>query len=205
MSGKIKDLKNQRFDKLVVLCFDGMDKSGNARWLCRCDCGETVSISAPSLKAKRPHSCPRCKSISNWEKRSTHRESKTRLYNIYYGMKHRCEKAYSVNFHNYGGRGITICDEWKNYEAFAEWAHSNGYSDTLTLDRIDNDKGYSPSNCRWVTYREQSNNTRSNHWISFNGETRTLSEWARLLGINKSTLCERLNRRGWSVERALTT
>ena len=205
MSGKPKNLQNQKFDQLTVVCPAGKDKNGNARWRCRCDCGEYITISAPALKANRPHSCLSCKMKSLWEKRDTHKESATRLYSIYYNMRKRCENPNAINYHNYGGRGISVCDEWKKYEAFSTWAHANGYTDELSIDRIDNDSGYCPDNCRWVTYTQQANNTRANRWIDFNGETRTLAEWASIIGINRSTLCERLNRMGWSIEQALTT
>ena len=205
MSGKVKDLTHQRFDKLVVISLAGKDKSGNAKWLCKCDCEGTVTLSAPSLKANRPHSCYHCRNIKRWASCDTHRESKTRLYSIYHNMRTRCEKENAINFHRYGGDGISVCDEWKTYEVFSAWAHSNGYSEELTLDRIDGTKGYSPDNCRWVTYGEQALNTKSNHRITYNGEELTLSEWADRLGIPRSTLCTRLKQYGWSVERALTT
>jgi hypothetical protein len=120
-------------------------------------------------------------------------------------MRKRCEKENAVNYHRYGGDGISVCAEWKTYESFSAWAHTNGYSEELTLDRIDGTKGYSPDNCRWATYREQALNTKSNHRITYNGEELTLSEWADRLGIPRSTLCSRLKQYGWSVERALTT
>lgn len=205
MSGKIKDLTNQRFGNLIAISFAGKDKRGNARWFCRCDCGNYITLGAPALKADRHHSCLSCRNVSMWRHRDTHRESKTRLYSIYHNMKKRCEKENAVNYHRYGGNGISICDEWRSYEAFSSWAHSTGYSDDLTLDRIDGTKGYSPANCRWATYKEQALNTKKNHRILFNGEELTISEWADKLGISRSTLCERLNKRGWSIERALST
>jgi hypothetical protein len=119
-------------------------------------------------------------------------------------MRKRCEKENAVNYYRYGGDGISVCAEWKTYEAFSAWAHANGYSEELTLDRIDGTKGYSPDNCRWATYEEQAHNTRSNRRISYNGEELTMSEWAKRFGLNTTTLFARL-KRGWSVEKALTT
>lgn len=116
----------------------------------------------------------------------------------------RCYNERYNSYKNYGARGITVCNEWKNNpSAFKKWALSNGCREDLTLERIDTSKGYSPENCRWATRKEQANNRRSNRLISFNGETHTLSEWAEKKGINSITIRSRL-RLGWSVERALT-
>ena len=120
-------------------------------------------------------------------------------------MKRRCYDNNAISYNKYGGRGIKVCEEWQEYEPFSEWAKNNGYTDELTLDRIDNNGDYSPNNCRWATYKEQALNTRTNHFIEFCGEIKTLSQWADELGINRSTLCERINSRGWSIEKALTT
>lgn len=105
----------------------------------------------------------------------------------------------------YGGRGIVVCDDWKNnFKAFYDWAMANGYNDGLSIDRIDNDKGYSSDNCRWVTMEIQSNNRRSNITVEYNGECRTLAEWSKTLGIKYATLRKRLED-GWSVEDAFHT
>ena len=205
MSGKPQDLSGQKFDRLTAIELAGRDKSGNARWLCLCDCGQHTTISAPALKANRRHSCPSCKTKRTWDSRDSHGESKTRLYSIFHNMHKRCEKENAINYHRYGGEGVTVCDEWQTYEPFSEWAHNNGYEEHLTLDRIDNNKGYSPDNCRWATYREQSLNTRQNRRITHNGVELTMCEWADRLGIKRSTLCQRLKKPGWSIERALTT
>lgn len=120
-------------------------------------------------------------------------------------MRTRCYSESHKSYPEYGGRGITVCDEWKNSsDSFIEWALENGYNDSLTLDRIDNNKGYSPNNCRWATMKEQANNTRKNVVIKYNGEEKTISQWADELGINRNTLSNRI-KRGWSVERAFET
>lgn len=129
---------------------------------------------------------------------------KKRLSNILNCMKQRCYNKNNPGFYRYGGRGIDICNEWmKSPEAFYQWSIRNGYSDELSIDRIDNNKGYSPENCRWVTVKEQNNNTRSNRMITFEGKTQTMAEWADEVGIKYACLEARINRLGWSLERAL--
>lgn len=131
---------------------------------------------------------------------------KTRIYSIYKGMKDRCRYKTNDNYERYGGRGIRVCEEWlADYMNFYNWAINNGYKEGLTLDRIDSNKNYEPDNCRWATYKEQANNTRRNNFITYNGETHTLTEWAEKLGIKRSTLTTRIHRQHWNIEKALTT
>ena len=135
-----------------------------------------------------------------------HGKKHTRLYNIWCNMKKRCYNKNFTYYSNYGGRGIEVCDEWKNdFQAFYDWSMNNGYNDLLTIDRIDNDKGYSPENCRWVTRKVQNSNSRNCHYLEYKGETHTISEWAELVDIPMKTIHLRITRLKWSVERALTT
>ena len=127
-----------------------------------------------------------------------------RLRKIWESMLERCEYQKHKHFKTYGGNGITVCKDWHKYIPFAKWAFSNGYSPELTIDRIDNSKGYAPDNCRWVTYKQQANNKTTNVRLEYNGVSKTMSEWAELLGMNYTTLKERI-RSGWSVEKALET
>lgn len=120
-------------------------------------------------------------------------------------MKSRCTNPNHNSYHRYGGRGIYICSEWlHSYDAFEEWANNNGYTENLTLDRINPDGNYEPSNCRWTTARGQANNRITNRYLTYNGQTLTVAEWARLLNMDIRTLDRRLHR-GWSTERALST
>jgi hypothetical protein len=120
-------------------------------------------------------------------------------------MKDRCFNPKSSLYKNYGGRGITICKEWlENYQAFKNWAITNNYQEGLSIDRIDVNGNYEPSNCRWADAKTQNNNLRSNHLITFNNETHTLTQWAEIVGLNMGTLSQRI-RKGWAVEKALTT
>lgn len=131
---------------------------------------------------------------------------KSRLYGIWSNMKTRCfTKSYKL-YPDYGGRGITVCDEWKNsFMNFYNWAMSNGYSDDLSIDRIDNNKGYYPDNCRWADKSTQSKNRRSTKNITYKGITKCLSEWSKELGIDRRTLNTRIYKYGWSIEKAFNT
>lgn len=134
-----------------------------------------------------------------------HGLSHTRIDNIYKSMVSRCYKSKNIHFDTYGGRGIRVCQEWlEDKTLFFKWAFNNGYRDNLTLDRINVNKGYEPTNCRWITYKEQCNNKRNNRIITFNGTSHTLSEWSDISGIRAATLFNRL-KLGWSIERTLTT
>lgn len=137
---------------------------------------------------------------TNWNYK--HGETGTRLHKIWCSMHERCESKNHIHYADYGGRGIAVCEEWSEYLPFAKWARENGYSDDLSIDRIDNDRGYEPSNCRWATQKEQHNNKRSNRIIEYMGKRYTLTQLAEYAGLNKTTLKERLNN-GWSVEDAV--
>lgn len=123
-------------------------------------------------------------------------------YGSYHSMMDRCYRKKAANYSLYGGRGIKVCDEWHNVKLFGEWAECNGYMPGLSLDRIDANKDYSPDNCRWVTAYEQANNRRNTLYLTRNGETHTVSEWAKITGIKRSTINNRICR-GWTDERAL--
>lgn len=130
--------------------------------------------------------------------------SHTRLHNIWLCMRQRCEKPNCSGYRKYGAKGISVCKEWQIFENFRDWALTHGYKETLTLDRINLVGDYEPSNCRWVTAREQSLNTSRNHNITLHGITKPLDDWSKHYGINPKTVRDRL-RRGWEIERALTT
>lgn len=135
-----------------------------------------------------------------------HGQIGTRLYNIWNGMKQRCHNENSTSYDNYGGRGIVVCDEWRNsFTSFFRWAESTAYDDTLSIDRIDNDGNYEPSNCRWATWEQQNNNRRSSRWVDAFGERRTIQDWTRdpRCKVGKRGLAKRLNR-GWPAEEAIT-
>lgn len=190
------DLTGKRFGRLTVLEFVPNGKNGNSYWKCRCDCGNEPIINGGLLKLGHTKSCG-CLNREEKTKRiikqsTTHNSSRTRLYNIWKKMKQRCYNSNHTYYRDYGGRGILMCDEWKNdFVAFRDWAMENGYADELTIDRIDNNKGYSSDNCRWVDKKSQQRNKRNNVYVEYEGEEKTLSEVAELLGMDNGTLWHR--------------
>lgn len=213
--GNIIDLTGQRFGRLVVIECAGRTKQRNGLWRCKCDCGTIVLASQSNLNKGTKEwggtkSCGCLKADSGRDQLTTHGLSKddsgqqSRLYGIWCDMRRRCFDPDTKYYYRYGGRGITVCDEWLQFPPFYLWAITNGYRADLTLDRKKNDEGYCPSNCRWVTMKVQQNNRSDNHSITFNNLTLTMTEWAEARGLKVGTLGFRL-RTGWSVERALTT
>lgn len=206
--GKFVDLTGQKFGRLVVIKKASNNKQGIVCWLCQCECGNIKIVRGDSLKQGLTLSCG-ClhkNAVKNACKINflKHGLSKTRINNIWFDMKARCYNKESINYKNYGGRGITVCNEWKNdFLAFYNWAIKNGYNDTFSIDRINVNGNYYPDNCRWVDIKTQSNNRRNNHLITYNGITHTLSEWAEIKGIKVSTLTMRLKHYGWSIEKSL--
>lgn len=170
-------------------------------WLCLCDCGNETIAKATQLVKGSKKSCGCRKSISTIKRNFVHGHTHTRLYRIWSLMKDRCNNINTHAYVNYGGRGITVCDEWLSFEPFYEWAMNNGYTQDLSIDRINNNGNYEPSNCRWATVLEQATNKRTNRIISFNGVSRTMSEWARSLGLDYKKLHYRL-KNGWTIAQA---
>lgn len=197
---EMEDLSGQRFGRLVVIEFDHMDEYYSSHWLCRCDCGNKVIVSRGNLVKGRATSCGCYKRDRQRELHTTHGEHRSRLHNIWGNMKQRCGNEKNTNYHSYGERGIEVCDEWlDDYETFRDWALENGYSDDLTLDRRDNNGIYSPDNCRWADCYTQANNRRTTRYITYNGETHSISEWARILGVSRGTLDYRIRKGDTSI------
>lgn len=197
------DLIGQRFGRLTVVGLSGViHEKGNLRvWRCLCDCGNSVDRTTSKLRSGNTKSCGCLRADTarqNGVASGKHFGCKTRLYTIWRDMKARCENPKHVFFQRYGARGVTVCSEWEHdFSAFRQWALNNGYRDALRLDRTNNDGGYSPSNCRWVTQKEQCRNKGTN--VRYGGKT--VGEWAELTGLKAATIRMRLLR-GWSVEHA---
>ena len=176
-------------------------------WLCRCDCGNETTVFSGYLRNGDTKSCG-CFNIDRIrERRFKHGESrKTRLYNIWIHIKHRTSgKANEKRTKKwYTDKNIKMCEEWSDFRNFRDWANENGYDDSLTIDRIDGNKGYSPENCRWVDWKTQTRNKSNNINITRNGETKCLKDWCTELGLNYRSICQRIAR-GWDKEKALTT
>ena len=196
---------SDRFGRLTIVSNTGKhDSRGNIIWLCLCDCGNYVEKSTHYLVRKTgTHSCGCQRGESHIKHGDGRRGRKTRLYRIWCGMLWRCNPK-NHDKYSYAKNGISVCDEWLDYEVFSAWALKSGYTDDLTIDRIDYNGNYEPSNCRWITRVEQANNKSNNHLITYNGKTMTLAEWARELGINYSTLRSRINRQKLSPEKAFS-
>lgn len=201
-----KDLTGQRFGRLTVVKYVGKQNK-RSMWLCKCDCGGETISSCTNLTSGGSTSCG-CKRqevcSSRMKKRNyRHGGSKTRLFRIWSGIKTRCLDKNVIEYPRYGGRGITICDEWKeSFTSFRDWALSNGYSDELTCDRIDNNGDYCPENCRWVDIKTQQNNKRTNKFLTYKNETHTVSEWEKIRGFKRGLILSRL-KLGWSIEKAI--
>lgn len=203
MGRRLIDLTGQKFGRLIV---KGKErKNGRTMWLCECECGNKTIVQGSALTGGITQSCGCLRSEATSKRRTKHGMSKTKLYTVWAHMIQRCENPNSRDYQEYGGRGITVCNEWRNsFEVFRDWAITSGYNDTLTLDRISVNGNYDPLNCRWATQKEQQNNRRNNHIVEYNGEKHTLSEWSEIIKINQDVLFARL-KLGWSIEKTLTT
>lgn len=203
-----KDLEpGTKFGKLEVIEKDTkVGKHGQKYYICRCECGNTISVTRCNLSSGHTKSCG-C--LSGHKENPSPLKDNDPLYKTWVNAKTRCYNPKSVKYPRYGARGIRMCDEWlHDFPAFYKWANDNGYKPGLQLDRRDNDGNYCPENCRFVTRSENMRNTGSNILLTFNGVTKTQAEWGEELyhkiGANHETICKRLTVLHWSVEKALT-
>ncbi len=194
------DLTGQRFGRLVAI--EVALKRGNRRWICRCDCGTTKPVLQQSLLSGLTHSCGCLRREATAANNRTHGLSHRAEYQIWCGMKQRCEYPPHICYARYGGRGIRVCERWQDFAAFLADMGPRP-STKHSLDRIDSNGDYSPDNCRWSTSSEQASNTRRTRLVTFRGETLPASHWADRLGLDRNMVLRRI-REGWSAERALT-
>lgn len=202
-----EQLIGKRFGRLIVI---SRGTKTNKSFVCKCDCGNMCEVLSDNLKKGDTKSCGCYHKEMLPYNRRTHGESKSRLYKTWKCMRARCNNKNNKSYKWYGGRGIKVCDEWdKSYEPFRNWAIENGYdpekpSASCSLDRINNDGDYTPDNCRFVSTKVQHRNTSRNIFMTYNGKTQTVMDWAAETGINYGTLRNRVMS-GWSTEDALKT
>lgn len=197
------DLTGKRFGRLTVLGFSHkvVYSQTNVRyyWNCRCDCGTEKLVLASQLRGGTLS----CGCLTKERHPRKHGMSKHRLFGIWHSMIERCENPHCRAYKDYGDRGISVCEEWHESKNFFDWALANGYSEELSIDRIDVDGNYEPGNCRWADTYTQANNTRKNHYLTINGETKTVAQWAAQNNISYKLVYARI-KMGWSFEEAVT-
>lgn len=195
---RIHDLTGQKFGRLTVIGLDVNQETRKTYWYCQCECGKVVNTRSDRLISGRVKSCGCYKSEQDAiriRKVHKHKMSGTRIYHEWQGMKARCYNKSDPRYLDWGGRGIKICDEWKkDFSAFHVWAINNGYDDSKTIDRIDNDGNYEPENCRWASQKTQSNNRRSNINITIGNTTKTLMQWCEIFNLNYKRIHARYRR-----------
>ena len=195
------DLTGMTFNRMKVIHY-----IGKKYYMCQCVCGKTKNVLSSNLTSGQVKSCgclrdERTKASNSIHGDATRTSGKKRLWKIWVGMRRRCnDKGDPL----YGGRGISVCEAWMYYQPFKVWALENGYADELSIDRIDPNGDYEPSNCRWVAMKEQQRNRRSNKMLEFNGKTLSVAEWAEITGISATVIYARVDRLGWTAERALS-
>lgn len=194
------DLTGRKFGRLTVEKY-AFTKNTLAYWQCICECGNITFVRAGDLVSGNTKSCGCAKKNSH----TKHGLINSRIYHIWAGIKRRCYNTKNPSYKYYGMRGIQMDNIWKNnFLSFYNWALNNGYKENLTIDRIDSNGNYEPSNCRWATREEQSCNTRRNRYITYNNETHCIAEWAKIYNLKEYTIRYRLNN-NWTIEEALTT
>lgn len=206
---KMMDRSGKRYGRLVALEPSEVRryKSGHTEviWRCQCDCGNETNVSSGRLASGMTRSCGCLRKDTNVERNTTHAMSRTKLYRVWGSIKDRCYRQSCAGYKNYGARGIEMDIGWKNdFTTFHDWAMANGYADGLTIERKDVNGNYEPSNCEFIPKSLQSKNRRNCHYISYNGETKTLSEWSRQYHIDRECLRNKEKQLG-SGEEALKT
>ena len=200
------DLTGQYFGYWKVIERFANTEGRCTKWLCECKCGTRKVVNGATLRNGTSKSCGCMRTELLIGRVRTHGKRKTRLYRIWAQMIQRTTNKNQKDYDYYGERGIAVCKEWReSFDTFEQWAKENGYAENLTIDRKDNNKGYEPGNCHWVTMKEQSRNTRRTHYLTYNGQTKPLTDWADEMQIPRFVLDTRINKLGWSVEKALTT
>lgn len=204
---KLENLTGQRFGRLIVIKQGKSTwKSNRTSWDCACNCGNKINVASKNLKNGRTQSCGclmRDSARERGRKSIKHGMEGTKPYKLWGCIKARCYNPNNPSYRNYGARGISMCEEWRNdFKMFYDWVIANGYGDGLQIDRIDKNGNYEPNNCRFITCKENQRNRRDNILITIGDETKTVSAWAEESGINYHTMLHRV-KCGWGEERLL--
>lgn len=194
---KPKDITGQKFNRLTAINPIGMNEKSKTTWLFSCECGVQKTLIPSLVVGGYIKSCGCLKRDGKSNAMFSHGGSGTRLYKTFLGMHRRCEDVKNAGYKDYGERGIKVSDEWQDFVVFRDWALNNGYSDDLTMDRIDNDKGYESSNMRWTNKTVQTRNRRNTLWHEIDGVKKTLIEWCESMNVKYSTALERHRRSGY--------
>lgn len=202
---KASNLLGMRFGRLTVLEKYYTPPNSGVKWTCVCDCGNKTVVLASNLTKGHTTSCGCYKTERTIEAKTKHGKTHSRIYRIYRGIKDRCLNPNNERYCDYGGRGIKICKEWLGecgFDNFEKWSLANGYNENLSIDRVNVNGDYEPSNCRWATTKIQNNNQRKNILISYNGEVKTLAQWVEELNLPYNTIYARIYIYHWDVKEA---
>ena len=191
------------FGRLTVIEKD-VDRSGHdVFWKCQCTCGKLTSVRGNHLKNGKTISCGCFRREKTAKEHFTHGHSGESIHNVWMEIGNRCRNKNATVYKDYGGRGIDVCDEWFNsFESFYDWSIKNGYQKGLTIDRINNNDGYKPDNCRWITQREQCWNRRNSYLIEYMGEIKAMAQWCYELNMDYHKTYTRIHKLHWPVEKA---
>lgn len=213
MRSNFVDSTGKKFGRLTALKVAGKNEQGNYLWLCRCNCGKEVLAAGTLLRYGSIRSCG-CinRDLTKNGFSNTHNMCYTRFYRIWHGLSYRCNNKNSKAYKDYGGRGIKLCNRWHNFENFRDDMYQD-YKEcskklgekNITLDRIDNNKGYNKSNCHFITLKENCRNRRSNVLIEYKGQKKCITEWAEIYNINEDRFRQRIKILKWPIEMALMT
>lgn len=198
---KPKDLTDKKFGKLTCIRIKKeRTKNGHVQWICKCECGRLTAVLANNLSRGNSRSCGKCCNRSR-----THGMSSSKLYKVWSSMKYRCLSPNDPSYYLYGGKGVSVCEEWLKFEGFLNWAKKSGYKPGLTLERKDSNGDYCPKNCSWIPKGKQSENTSRCKIIEHDGKKMIMKHWAEYLGVPYSLLQSRITQRKWPVDKALIT
>lgn len=210
MGGR-QDITGKRFGRLTAISFHGLsDKNKSRLWFCRCDCGGYAILPVGQLNSGHTKSCGCLRGETTINRSTKHGyASNTKTHPLYYvwsSICQRCTNPKNIRFKDYGGRGIGIKTEWKNNPGvFIDWCIENGWKQGLTIERINNNDGYYPHNCKFISHQKQAKNTRRTVYLTFDNKTLSLQAWAKNKGIKPTVIWSRINQLNWSIEKALTT